>query len=279
MPLAAPQDLEEALALVAGGARPVAGCTDLYPALGDRPAPSDLVDLTSLAALRGIGRSRAGWRIGAATTWAALARAPLPPAFDGLRAAAREVGSVQVQNAGTLGGNLANASPAADGVPPLLALDARVVLRARGATRRLALADFLLGPRRTALRPGEIIAAVEVPAPPPDARSAFLKLGQRRYLVISVAMVAVLVWPDAAGRIAGARIAVGACSPVARRLPALEAALAGRPWGASGLPEDPAHWAPLAPIDDVRGSAAYRAHAVPELVARALAAAMGQNRG
>jgi len=274
MTYAAPTDLDDALALIAGGGRPVAGGTDLYPALAGGAAPSGLVDLTRIPALRGIARGPSGWRIGAATTWAEVARAPLPPAFDGLRAAAREVGSVQIQNAATVAGNLVNASPAADGVPPLLTLAAGLVLRSAGGTRRVALDAFLLGPRRTALAPGEIVAAIEVPAPPAGARAAFVKLGQRRYLVISVAMAAVLVWPDAQGRIAGARIAVGSCAPVARRLPALEAVLAGRPWGEAGLPADPALYAPLAPVDDVRGSAAYRAAAVPELVARALAAAM-----
>ena len=105
-----------------------------------------------------------GLRIGACTTWSAIRDAALPPAFDALRAAAAEVGGGQIQNAGTIGGNLCNASPAADGVPPLLALDAEVELASAAGTRRLPLAAFLRGPRRTDRRPGEMLTAVLIPA-------------------------------------------------------------------------------------------------------------------
>ena len=130
-----------------------------------------------------------------------------------------------------------------------------------------------LVPRHTALRPGELLVAVTIPDHPDTARSAFVKLGNRRYMVISVAMVAVTVRPDGLGRLAGVRIAVGACSAVARRLPVVEALLTGQPWDrliTINL-SDPALAAPLAPIDDTRGSAAYRREVVPELVRRALA--------
>lgn len=113
-----PQTLEEALDALSGGAVAIAGGTDVYPSVNQ--PPDALVDLTGLAELRGIARVSGGWRIGAATTWTEIARADLPCAFDGLRAAAREVGALQIQNVGTIGGNLCNASPAADGVPPLL---------------------------------------------------------------------------------------------------------------------------------------------------------------
>ena len=264
--------LEDALRQLAAGARAVAGGTDLFPALGDGPDPARLVDLSGLADLRGIGRTATGWRIGAATTWTDIAGAALPRAFDGLRAAARAVGSVQIQNAGTIGGNLCNASPAADGVPPLMALDAGVVIAGADGMREMPLGDFLRGPRRTALAPGEIMVAVTVPDPAPNARSVFVKLGARRYMVISVAMVAATLWTGPGGRIAGGRVAVGACSPVAQRLPALEAALCGRlPDGLAGVDLTvPGLFAGLVPIDDVRGAAGYRRAAVPELVRRAL---------
>jgi len=180
------------------------------------------------------------------------------------------VGGVQVQNLGTVVGNICNASPAADGIPCLLTLGAEVVLVSRAGRRTIPLADFVLGPRRTARRPEELVLALQIPAPPETARASFLKLGARRYLVISIVMVAAYAEIAADGRIARARIAVGACSPVARRLFALEADLIGqRP--------DPAlvearHLAPLAPIDDVRGTAAYRRAAALELVRRAVAA-------
>ena len=147
---------------------------------------------------------REGWRLGATTTWAELIEAPLPPLFDGLKQAAREVGGRQIQNAGTVAGNLCNASPAADGVPPLLALDAEVELAGRAGTRRLPLAAFITGNRRTVLAPGELLVAIHVPKPAHDARSAFLKLGARRYLVISIAMAAATLEIED-GRVADAR--------------------------------------------------------------------------
>ena len=166
-------------------------------------------------------------RIGAATTWTDIVKAPLPAAFDALKQAAREVGSIQIQNRGTIGGNLCNASPAADGVPPLLALDATVELASARGRRLMPLSSFITGYRATALAQGEILSAVFVPSRSPQARSAFVKLGARRYLVISILMAAALVERDGDGRISRVAIAVGAASPVARRLPELEAALAG----------------------------------------------------
>lgn len=268
----APRSLGEALeALGSGGFRVLAGGTDLYPALRDRPVTFPVLDIGRIAELRGIARTAdGGWRIGAATTWTDVINAALPDAFDGLKAAAREVGSIQIQNAGTVGGNLCNASPAADGVPPLLTLDAAVELASVRGNRVLPLAEFVTGVRTTARQPDELLTAVLVPPQPEAACAAFRKLGSRRYLVISIAMVATLVVADATGRIADARIAVGACSPVARRLPALERTLRGQPVAAAAAQVRPEHLAPLAPIDDVRASAAYRLHAVAVLLRRAL---------
>lgn len=267
MTLHRPATVEDALTLMAQGARVLAGGTDLYPALRDGPPPPALVDVTGIAGLRGIARDGAGWRIGAATTWTDILRADLPPAFDGLKLAAREVGSVQIQNAGTVAGNLCNASPAADGVPALLTLGARVEVTGPDGARRMALTDFLRGPRDTALSPGELLTALHLPEV--RGQGAFLKLGARRYLVISIAMVAARVALDA-GRIAEAAIAVGACSPVARRLGALEEALSGaRPPEIEAIVAR-ADLSALTPIDDVRASAAYRADAVRSLIARTL---------
>ncbi len=282
MTLSRPGTLADALRLLAERPLPViAGGTDFYPARQGRPLPEAALDLSGVAGLGGIARDGRGWRIGAATTWTGIAKADLPPAFDALRAAAREVGSIQIQNAGTIAGNLCNASPAADGVPPLLALDAVVECASCAGVRRLALSDFLLGPRKTALLPGELVTAILVPDLPAGARAAFCKLGSRRYLVISIAMVAVMIAPDADGRVAVARVAVGAASPVARRLPAVEAALIGRPLdpALSSTPFGDAALAPLAPIDDVRASAGYRRGAVLELVRRAIADLAGASDG
>lgn len=268
----APRDLAQVLAARAeGGWRVLGGGTDIYPALAAGGVPGPLLDVTRAADLRGISGTAEGWRIGAATTWSRVARAALPPAFEGLRAAARAVGAVQVQNAGTIAGNLCNASPAADGIPALMALGAELELASLRGTRRLAVEAFVLGPRRTALGEDEIVTAVIVPAPAPGARGVFLKLGARAYQVISIAMVSAVAWPGPEGRIAGARVAVGACSPVARRLPALEAALVGAAPAEMAARVAPEHLAPLAPLDDLRGSADYRLEAVQEMLARALA--------
>lgn len=256
-------------ALAAHPATLLAGGTDFFSARVGRPIEPDILDLSGIAALRGIARTDQGFRFGACTTWTDLLDAGLPPAFDGLRAAARAVGGVQVQNMGTLGGNLCNASPAADGTPNWLALDASVELVSARGVRVLTVADFVLGNRSTARAPDEVLTAITVPEPLPGVRGVFLKLGAREYLVISIVMVgAVLALAD--GKVAAARIAVGACGPAPTRLPDAEAALVGHP-------PDPArilaaHLSPLAPIDDVRGSAAYRHDAALTLVRRAIGA-------
>ena len=274
-PAARPLPLADALRRLAEpGTDILAGGTDWYAALGERAAPRRVVDITRIPELAGIEPSPGGgWRIGAGASWSALLARPLPSAFDALRAAAREVGSVQIQNTATLVGNLCNASPAADGVPPLLALDASVELVSPGGTRTLALGDFLLGPRRTARRADELVTAILVPPHADGTVARFAKLGGRRYLVISIAMVAAVLEPDPAGRVARARVVVGACSAVATRLPALEAALLGRAIDDPALGEAVGEeaLAPLAPIDDIRASGAYRLEAVRELLARLLA--------
>jgi CO/xanthine dehydrogenase FAD-binding subunit len=218
-----PKTLDEAvLALAAEPAQVLSGGTDFYPALGDRPVRGSVVDVSGLGELRGVTTEADRIRIGGLTTWSEIIRAPLPRCFDALKAAAREVGSVQIQNRGTVAGNLCNASPAADGVPPLLALDAEVELVSKTGARRMPLAEFIVGNRKTQRRADELLTAVMVPRSIEDAASTFVKLGARRYLVISISMVAAVVLLDDAGRVADARVAVGSCSAVARRLRELE---------------------------------------------------------
>lgn len=266
-----PARLKEACdALAARRLTVLAGGTDHFPARVGRSPQEDILDLTGVAELRGIRKSAQGWRIGATTTWADVLEAKLPPLFDALRLAAREVGGVQIQNAGTVAGNICNASPAADGVPALLALDASVELSSARATRTLPLAEFILGPRRTALGGDEIVTALSIPVPHAVAHSHFLKLGARKYLVISIVMVAAVIETER-NIVQAARIAVGACSPVAARLPALEAALVGTKLDPLlGERAVPAHLAPLKPIEDVRADPAYRMEAALTLVRRAL---------
>jgi CO/xanthine dehydrogenase FAD-binding subunit len=266
-----PKTLDEAVAwLSAGEARILSGGTDFYPALGDRVVRDAIVDVSGLRELRGISTDNDRIRIGGLTTWSEILRTPLSRRFDALKAAAREVGSVQIQNRGTVAGNLCNASPAADGVPPLLVLDAEVELVSDGGVRRMPLSDFIVGNRRTQRKANEILTAVLIPRGLDDAISTFVKLGARRYLVISISMVAAIVQFETQ-KVVEARVAVGSCSAVARRLPVLEAELVGitvrEPLGASVRPE---HLASLSPIDDVRATAAYRIDASLRLVQRAL---------
>lgn len=273
-------DLDAALRRVAdGGWTPLAGGTDFYPARVGRPVRESLLDLSGLRELHGIARTGdapdAAWRIGALATWSEIGQAPFDRQLVALQQAAREIGGLQIQNQATIGGNLCNASPAADGVPALLALEARVELASVHGIRTLGIDEFVLGNRRTARADDELLVAVLLPCRSGNARSAFLKLGHRRYLVISIAMVAVAVDFDPQQRLEHCAIAVGSCSAAACRLPVLE----------SGMLETPREWlvqrfeelvteeafAPIAPIDDVRGTAAYRRQAAVELLRRLFA--------
>lgn len=283
-PASLAQALEHLGAAVGAVPLILAGGTDYYPAKVGKPLDDDLLDITAIPELRGVSEAEDHWRIGATTSWGEIAgNAELPPLFDGLRLAARDVGGTQIQNAGTIAGNLCNASPAADGVPILLAMRARVELsrmaqQGQIARRELALGDFITGNRQTRLAPGELLSAILVQKPRHAACSTFLKLGARRYLVISIAMVGVVL-EEAGGVVQGASVAIGACSAVAQRLPALETELIGRRLNA-GLANKakPEHFAALTPIDDMRADAEFRREAALTLTRRALGAA-AQARG
>jgi CO/xanthine dehydrogenase FAD-binding subunit len=258
----------------------LAGGTDLMVGASADLGPGPVLDVSRVAELKGVSVADDAVMIGGGTTWSELVAANLPHGFDGLKAAALEVGSIQIQNRGTIAGNLCNASPAADGVPPLLTLDAELEIQATGATRRLTVAQFITGNRRTLLQPGELVTAIRIPRKLAEGQSSFLKLGSRRYLVISIVSVAVVLVPDNAHRIAAARVAVGACSAVAKRLPELEAALMGRTLAPSLRDQvKPEHVAGLTPINDVRGTGAYRKDAALQLVRQALLAAVEGRAG
>ena len=277
---ARPQSLRDALGILSDRPhRILAGGTDVYPAdaaaVGwgrsglDHPDSTPVLDITGIDALAGIRRFPDRVELGALVTWTDAIEVDLPEWFDCVRLAAREIGGRQIQNRGTVAGNLCNASPAADGVPALLVLNACVRLQRRDGSREISLLEFITGNRRTCLEPGELMTAIVIPLPAGTARTTFLKLGARRYLVISIAMVAACLKLEH-GRIRDARVSVGACSEVAQRLPALEARLEGVPGTeAPGMVRDE-DLASLSPLDDVRASARYRRHGARVLVRRAL---------
>lgn len=251
----------------------IAGCTDIYPTRHTPSLEGPLLDITAIDELRGI-EMRDGWRrFGAATSWSEILRTPLPTSYAMLKQASSEIGAVQIQNSGTIGGNLCTASPAADSVPCLMALDAEIELSSVRGRRRLDLAAFFTGARQTALQPDELVIAIHIPEKAETGISGFHKLGARHYLVISIAMVAVRLVVEA-GRIISARIVIGACAPVATRLKELEASLVGV--SLDEIPEraqqidDDIHRS-LAPIDDVRASTDYRYRAAAEITQRMIA--------
>lgn len=267
-----PDDLDTAIGWLSDNEASVAaGCTDLLAMTTAQKLAGPVLDLTAIDALRGITRTEQGWCFGATTTWSDVIAADLPPAFDSLKLAAREVGSIQIQNAGTLAGNLVNASPAADGVPCWLTLEAEVEMRSPQGARRLPIDAFITGPRKTALRRGEIVTAIHVPDAAGRGVASFLKLGARKYLVISIAMVAARLVLDGK-EITQAALSVGSCSAVALRLPAAEGFLTGKPLDEQSIAAIPEAMLTqgLLPIDDLRSNAAYRQVAAAELVRRCL---------
>lgn len=249
----------------------IAGGTDFYPALGEATPKLDLLDLTQITELSGISQIGTGWRIGAATTWSQLVATKLPAYFDGLKQTALEIGSLQIQNVATLAGNICNASPAADGMPTLLALNAKIELASTSGQRILPLAEFVTGVRKIDLHKDELLSAIIIPTAHKNATSGFLKLGSRRYLVISIAMVAVVIALEDK-IISDIRVAVGSCSPVAQRLVDLENYLLGS--DIEALQQDnsitPELLNGISPIDDLRGTADYRMDSVAELCRRVI---------
>lgn len=282
--LHAPDSIAEAVSLAeryGDDARFLAGGTDLLVQIQrGRLAPRHVVSLHRVPGLDGIAANGAVV-LGARATHRAIERTA---AFAGagrcLVEAAQVIGGHQVRNVATVGGNLVNASPAADLVPSLLALDATVTLLGTGGERTVAVERFLRGPGLTDRRPDELAVRVTMPALPPGSATAFLKAGRRKAMEIAVVCVAARLTLDAATeRCLEARIALGAVAPTAIRAHAAERWLEGRPLS----PETLARTAELAvaataPIGDVRASAAYRRHLTGVLVRRALAACQARAR-
>lgn len=282
--LALPRDVDEALRVLTERgpeAKLLAGGTDLLPQLKNGLVkPSCVVDLSGVARVRALQADPSGLRIGAAVAARTLERdATTQRTYTSLAESGALVGSVQVRNLATLGGNLCNAAPSADMAPPLLALDAEAVIAGPKGERRLPFTDFFTGVRRTVLAPDEILLEIVVPAPGPRSGGHYLRHTPRRELDIAVVGVASqLTLAD--GVCAKARIALAAVAPVPLRARAAEQALEGKPV----TPEAMEGAAELAlgaakPISDQRGSADYRRHLVRVLTRRTLRAALARAGG
>jgi CO/xanthine dehydrogenase FAD-binding subunit len=263
------QTIEEVLDRLARHPRPriVCGATDAFADAGLVPASSEWVDISRIDALRGIERRDGVARIGAASTWEAIARTAWLPVA--LTEAAASVGSRQIRVQGTLGGNLCHASPVADGVPPLLALDAHVELASMRGLRRLSLADFLRGSRQTALSPDELLVAISFALPCAEDRTAFIKCTNRDGAAIAVVSAAVRLRVSAGDTLEAAAVAVGGASAIALRMRALEVSLSGRRRADVAGAIRAASLAELSPIDDCRATASHRIYLARLAVLRA----------
>jgi len=266
----APRSLAELAAVLKAhpGARPLAGGTDLgLEVTKAHRYPETLVHLAHVAELRGIATTATHLEIGAAVTWSEAAPALVArfPALDEILA---RFAGPPVRNAGTVGGNVANASPIGDSPPVFLALDAELELFGPVGTRTLKFADFFLDYRKTALAPGEIVAKVRVPLPAPGLKLAAYKVSKRFDDDIS-AVCGVFALRFEGGRIVSARAAFGGMAAIPKRAPACEAALVGKAWTlAAAEAAGAALTADLAPIGDMRASAAYRAKVAANLLVR-----------
>ncbi len=269
-----PATVDEALRhLSQPGARPVAGGTDLVIQMRAREiSPTHLVDLAGLG-LDYVRQDGGVVRIGAMTTMAKLVEADFVRSrLPCLAEAVAQIGGVQCRNMATLGGNLCSAVPCADSAPPLLALDARLGIAGKDGQRDLALDQFFIGPKQTALTPGELLVEVRVPVPPPNTGTSFYKLGRRKALILAVVNVAARITLSEDGReVAAARIALGAVAPTPMRAKGAEELLRGRALSEPLIDEAAVKAASeIAPISDLRAGAAYRREVSRVFVKRAL---------
>ncbi len=278
-----PDSLAEAVTILSalkGQAFPLAGGTDLLPKLQKgQVSGSGVVNLKHVPELAGLGMERTSLRIGALTTVSSLlANKEVSTYFPALAGAARALGTPQIRNLATVGGNLCNASPAADLAVVLLAYEGRFKLAGPGGARTLAAQDFFIGPGQTALTQGEILTAVEIDIPPLHSRSAFLKHGLRKSHEIALVNAAVqLTLESGTDKIAATRIALGAVAPTPLRVRTAEAVLVGTRGGSAAWDEAAEKvMAAVAPIDDIRSTGAYRRHIAGVLTRRALHEAWGE---
>jgi CO/xanthine dehydrogenase FAD-binding subunit len=282
-----PRSLEEAVRVLAEypDAGIVAGGTDLVVAdrSGKRALPAALIAIHGLAELRGIKPGEGGATlVGALVTHADLETSALiRKSYSALSDASALVGSPATRHVGTIGGNLCNASPAMEAGSPLLVFEATVELASSAGSRRVPVAEFLVGPARTAMNPGEVLTGVLLPKLPADRTgSAYLRLEYRQAMEIAVVGAAALLSLDGSGRCAIARLGLTAVAPTCIRAQEAEAMLEGQMLSASLIEQAAAAAAAEAkPIDDVRGSAEYRREMVVVIAGRALSSAWRRANG
>lgn len=279
----APTTVEEAVGLLADvpGRKVFAGASDVIPQLrAGRPEPDGLVDLKRIERLVSVRATDTGWVIGAATPTSDLtSNAALAAEFPGLVEAAGLIGSDQVQNRSSLGGNLCNASPAADSVPAMVVNGARAVIATATGTRTIPVLDLPVGPGRTSLAPGEFVIELEVDHAPPHTADAYLRLIPRTEMDIAVVGAGARVTLDAQGRCASATIALGAVAPTVVVVADAAAALAGQAIDDASLAAVAAAASAICnPIDDKRGTIVYRRHVAGVLAKRAVTIAAERAR-
>ena len=267
-----PKNINEAITTLSKGELTIAaGCTDLFPKTQEDSLGSNILDISAIKSLKSITIEKEFRRIGSGVTWTDLENEELPNCYEMLKECSLQVGSRQIQNLGTIGGNLCNASPAADGVPCLLSLDASVELISTNGKRILKLDDFIKGSRNTELKKNEILSSILIPQKTERGHSSFVKLGARKYLVISIAMVACKINLDG-DIISDIAISIGSCSAVARRLGELENTLIGKNVN-SDLTQDIYNFDyknHISPINDIRGTDAYRLEVAKVLVKKSI---------
>ena len=283
MKYVAPTTVEEVAALLAAddGAQVFAGATDLIPQMrGGRPEPSVLIDLKRVDRMMSVADTGRGWTIGAATPTSALTRdAQFTKAFPGLSEASGLIGSDQIQNRSSWGGNLCNASPAADSVPSLIANDARAVIASQNTTRTIPVADVVTGPGSTSLDAGEFVVEFEVDAPAPHTADAYLRMIPRTEMDIAVVGAAVRITMDG-DTCTAASVVLGAVAPTAVRVPDAEAALVGSTLDDTAMASvAAAASAACNPIDDKRGTIEYRRQVAGVLARRAATIAASRAQG
>ena len=243
-----------------------AGCTDLFPITNNMSLDKNILDITNIKSIRGFEFNNKETKIGSATTWTDIINENLPSSYDMLKACAKEVGSIQIQNLGTIGGNICNASPAADSIPCLLSLDAKLELSSINNKRIIPINEFILGSRKTKLEQGEILTSIIIPKEKEKGSSAFRKIGARKYLVISISMVAcrILISDNVVEDIA---ISIGSCSEVAKRIFSIERQLINK-----NIKEDIFNQVDfsqlneISPITDIRSTQVYRLKASQSLI-------------